>query len=279
MQKLRVTVKKANNSLTTILRFQQLFGGTTISIKAARAGWQDQTAWVLNGKDASDFCREMAPYTFLKRPQMEVAATFPIGRTPLQASQEGETILFSSCEDLCKHIRATVSACSVRRYLRAGKRCINGWTIQKSARNEVAAAREAAGQKVKALKKQEHAMLMTQPPDAYCCGFFEADGCLSIRGPQQQIASIIQAHKAMPMAFQAKYGGKVYWQKLDAATLGGLWTWRKSEPSAFYSALLPFSFEKRQQMEIALSKTDWREANAKMGPLKGNQRFNHVKKQ
>ena len=68
---------KAAKGVVTLHRLQTLFGGQVYNQSAATAVSQKVLQWHLVGIEAQSLCARLAPYTFIKRPQLQLAAEWP----------------------------------------------------------------------------------------------------------------------------------------------------------------------------------------------------------
>ena len=275
--RLKVAIKKSVKSKTTLQHIQQLFGGDLHYCPAAKDTWEDQVFWTLHAEPARAFCSKIAPYVFLKRAQFEVAASITVGRTPAVACKEGREVSVQNGTEL--HLLISDPAVLIwtvrRRMAKAGGTPfqLGGWTVTCKPRLEVKKATQRAAEQLRELKQKEHdAITGPLPPPPYFCGFFEADGCVTLTGPNASV-SVSQKYRSICDLLQAIYGGRVSRAEMEAATLGHMWRWAAHSKSArkFLEDVYAHAFEKREQMHLALSatKANWRKNKLEMDAMKG----------
>ena len=103
--------------------------------------------------------------------------------------------------------------------------------------------------------------------DAYCGGFFDGEGCVSIHrrksGGIQIVISAYQTLEAPLQLFKRRFGGKIIANKKRPRRKQS-WTWYAYGKDAFYSLsrMLPWLIVKRKKAKLAL-------AILKYQPIKG----------
>lgn len=275
--RLKVVIKKSVKSLQTLQHIQRLFGGVLNFQAATKQTWEDQVAWILHAESARSFCSQISPYVMLKRRQFEVAAAITVGRNPAVACKDGRTVSVQNSAELLRLIHdAAISPEALRKQMARAKTTpfqLSGWTVTCAPPPTVKAATMDAAQLIKSLKQQEHAPHFGEtPPAAYFCGFFEADGCVMLVGPNPRV-SVTQKYRSICDLLQSTYGGGVIKVAVKNATLGHMWSWTLGSKAArlFLEAVHAHAVEKRDQMALALAanKENWLCNKRSMDELKG----------
>ena len=109
--------------------------------------------------------------------------------------------------------------------------------------------------------------------------FVDADGCVSILTRAYGIA-VSQKYRAVLDAFHERFGGQEpRWVAHSNSPIGGCWVWQKvAGTKECVADLLPYSFEKRDQMKLLLE-CDNRNRDlyrSKMNALKGRRKVDYA---
>lgn len=276
--RLKVVLHKSVKSMTTIERFRDLFGGSIVHNLPANEFEEAQAAWFLRAEEARRFCKDIVPYTFLKKEQFRVASEIIVGRTPIIATKDGISKPVRNGTQLHKLIAdPKILVWTVRRRIKTTTPFkLGGWTVTQIDKGVAKQKLVDARQQLMAMKQQEHAVITDPPPAAYFSGFFEADGCVCITGPKGTAASVTQKYRAICDAFASSYGGLVGSCAVEKSTLGYIWHWRASGDTAreFLRQVEPFAFEKKEQMQLALacSKDNWKANKLQLDAMKGRRK-------
>ena len=276
--RLKVVLKKSVKSMTTIKRFRNLFGGSIVHSPAANEFEEAQAAWFLRAEEAQRFCKDIVPYTFLKREQFRVASEIIVGRTPIIATKDGVSKSVRNGTQLHKLIAdPKILVWTVRRRIKTTAPFkLGGWSVTQIDKQLVRQKLADARKQLMAMKQQEHVNITDPPPAAYFCGFFEADGCVSITGPRSVRVGVSQKYRSICDAFASAYGGSVGSCAVKKSTLGYMWQWQASGDNArgFLRQVEPFAFEKKEQMRLALAcnRENWQTNKAQMDAMKGKRK-------
>lgn len=231
---LQLAVSKSVVALSSIQRFQSMFGGNVYkhTARSGRPNRMSEVSWMVYGPEAVKVSCMLYPYVYAKKTQLAWAATYPCGES------------------------------SFARKWAVGD---GSWhTIA-----EVKANRENIRMQLKHLKEQEHQAIDGVLPLAYIAGFVDADGCLSFRKGSTTI-TVAQKSRAVLDAICVTLGGTVLIN--SRVPLMFRWSIYHGGAEALHF-LLPHLFEKREQAEIILrrnGKSD-KEIDALLLPLKGRQ--------
>ena len=276
--RLKVVLHKSVKSMTTIERFRDLFGGSIVHNPPANKFEEAQAAWFLRAEEAQRFCKAIIPYIFLKREQFRVASEIIVGRTPIIATKDGISKSVRNGTQLHKLIAdPKILVWTVRRRIKTTTPFqLGGWTVTQIDKEVVKQKLADAREQLMAMKQQEHVVITRRPPAAYFSGFFEADGCVCIKGPNGLCVKVSQKYRAVCDAFAAAYGGSVGKYAVKKSTLGHMWQWQAYGYKAweFLRQAEPFAFEKKEQMCLALgiNKDNWQQSKAHMDAMKGRRK-------
>ncbi len=271
-QRLKVSVKKSCKSRSTVERLRDLYGGTITEVGCKVKNWEDQVQWVIRAEEARKFCAELTPYLFGKRPQFELASTLIIGRTPMIVKKGTEIKALKTVADLSKVVQMPMTTLK-RRFAASHLHDVNGWSITILNKDSILAYRAEVEEKLRKMKHISHEPIIEKNKIhlAYFCGFVESDGCISILSKGYGVA-VSQKYRSVLDAFQHRFGGSVRWVPKANTPIGGCWVWQMVAGARdCVRALLPYSFEKRDQMELMLECTNQNknDIRSKMNALKG----------
>lgn len=84
-----IRVSVVNNNKPVLLLFKEKYGGT-IRPPSDKKAYNMKGAWTwwIHGQPAIDFLQNILPYVFVKRPQVELAIEFPIGKPGQRVTEE-----------------------------------------------------------------------------------------------------------------------------------------------------------------------------------------------
>ena len=202
---------------------QKVIGGRIYKLKPRSGNYQQTYEWHLNGPLAISTCKQLAPYTFAKRKQLELAAEWP----------------------------------------RIGTGNVSGISAEASLK------RQEIDQQLRQLKQTPHPTVSSVPHDAYFAGFFDAEGCISVRKNAMWVR-IGQKYRAVLDAHAQRFGGgTVYTCKNGGYAYGA----SGSTARAFMAAVMPYSREKLPQWRLIQNMGDDPETSVKLGLLKGQRKM------
>lgn len=269
----RLDIHKTIKSITTLEWCRDTFGGciTNFDARSERnTQHSDTLTWQVKWDKAVQLCKVLAPHSQIKRDQFEMAAAFPhkaIQQTRLKGvmltDNSGQEHSFDTSKQAAVFLACTPQAICYA--LKHGSIC-KGYSVKPS-------TPLFTPQQVKQLVDQMHLSLqfMKRLPDdpvpgplplPYVAGFFDAEGSLSIQGNDCRL-SISQKFPAIRDALQHQFGGRSHGIAWYANSC-----WRE-----FCELILPYSIEKRAQLELVLSMNgNGAEIKAKLSPLQRNKR-------
>ena len=276
--KLRTELAKSVKALTTVHRFRDLFGGTVFYTPARHEYEEPMARWMLHGEKARLFCQGIVPYMLLKKDQFGLVSKITIGCNPIVATKGDVTTALENGAQLHRLIaNPKIQWWTVCRRIKTSKPFeLGGWSVTPLDKKVVKQRLSDAQQRLKSMKQADHAVITDQPPVSYFCGFFEADGCIYIDGPRSRRVQVAQKHRAICDAFASAYGGSVAKYACSSSTSGFAWRWYACSDNAlaFLKQAEPFGYEKRAQMQLALSANagNWQTNKKQMNAMKGARR-------
>lgn len=283
-QRLKVIMQKSIKSSSTITRLFELFGGSIIKSPARSATEEDQVQWVIRSEEARQFCVHIEPFLFGKRPQFELAATLIIGRSPLIARKGTERKAFKTFSELAHFLQLDFSYDTLRRrFQNSPNQDFGDWSVTKLDKQSILLYRAEVEARLRQMKHVPHLPILNVGSIslAYFCGFIESDGCICILSANSVNIAVSQKYRAICDAFKDKFNGsRVIWLRHPQATLGGIWVWTLSRNSKeCIRSLLPYAFEKREQMELVLqvNEDNWRSIKKNLDALKGRRHVDFSK--
>ena len=255
--------------------FKETFGGKIHNhrqLSQQRPNNSDTQTWQIECGPAIDLCKAVGPHAHIKKREFDMASRFPVDavrRTALvevKVSKGNYSQVFESLTAAGRHLHRDSTA--VRYALKSGGLC---------AGHRVERHQTFTRDQVKQLIQQMHWSLrfMKQLPDdtvdsplslPYTAGMFDSDGCISFNGNSVSI-SISQKDPAIRIALQHQFGGRSHGISWHANSL-----WRE-----FLELIVPYTIEKRQQIELVLSMDgNGPEIKALLNPLQRNKRKRQV---
>lgn len=99
-------------------------------------------------------------------------------------------------------------------------------------------------------KHVEHADIIDDLPNSYYAGIFDSDGCIGITGFNQVKVSLNQKYKAICENMEKKFTGEI--QKTKNRDIYRWSIGNKDRCFNFLNCILPYSIEKKPQIEIVL---------------------------
>ena len=249
----RVAVGKARSGYVCLHHLQHLLGGSISKEQPQKGNCEASKQWYLFGRAALEFCQVMQYYTFLKKPQLELAAVFPYHNFWLARVVP---VVGTNIETGERHVRVSAEhnykACQqLARHTSSGHTWTvlpNEWVSTRSDA-EIHAANAALEAELKALKHVEHGAIDVELPKPYMAGFVDADGCISLIAAGAQSHSISQKYIAICEAFQQQYGGGVTsdWERPVHQ-----WYTHVAFAGRFLGDIAPYLVEKHEQARLIL---------------------------
>ena len=254
---LSVAVGKAEKGMSALVHMQSLFGGRVCKMRDARGVHQAVFSWVVDQEAARKICEILAPYTTVKRAQMELAAKFETSGTnrerPVVATnvRTGQTIVCNTQGALRKSFGGFTKKAAMA-WMNDNK--IPSTVADKDWRLsmvDVQAMRQRKfdiAEQLKAMKRVEHTAISHKLSWPYIAGFFDSEGCIHLAGKSSVVLSVGQKWPAICIALQNTCGGQV-----SKRISPSIWTiTRTSFALEFLRKILPFAVEKRPQILMTL---------------------------
>lgn len=249
---LRICVTQASRGNVIVFILQALFGGVIDVLKAKKITHQDTHRWTLEGTAAVLLARKLSTHLFLKAPQFLAASSFPTQHGSvciLQHDVTGQVLEFSSMKECSLYFGCSKNAVAnwQKGYRGSHKPpSMQSWTFEFKTRKEAKEKKEEIDTLLRAMKKQEHAQIDSDPPKAYWGGLFDAEGTVTVKAPNSVYASLPQLYPAVLDALKRSYGGTVKW-----ADNKFRWSCGK-QSQQFLHDIQPFTAGKLPQMIAAL---------------------------
>lgn len=263
---LRVSMPKSVKSITTILRFDDWIPGA-VDFRLGRGNSDADVTWNIYGETARSFSEMIATHCKIKGPQFALAATAIIGRTPYLLLKDGVSKYY-------ENTAAVTEVVQVSRYIldnrikTGGGHCVfNDYHITLVPREEIRQNRDYISKRLKEMKQEEHQQIVGPLSLSYIGGFADAEACYRINGPRNFMISINQSYPAILQAIQKQFNGYLGLRKDNSVWYLNIC----KDATAFMSAVLPYSFEKKHQIQLLLtsSESNWRQVQSKVDLMKG----------
>lgn len=270
---LRVSVTQAARGNIVVLILHALFGGVTDVLKAKKSSHQDTHRWILEGEKAVIFVAKLCHHLFLKKSQLQLAATFPTQNgnvCVITHNTSGEVLEFHTMKECSLHfgLSKNVVANWQKGYRGMGKpHIMRDWTFEIRTQKEAMQKKKDIDERLRVLKTLEHDAIQETPPAPYFAGVFDAEGTVIVYQIQSLKTSVPQLHTAILDSLQRSYGGSISWRCHTYK-----WTCMKNCRQLF-SDLEPYLIAKLPQVRLALrmQKGEVSEVNAVLKTLKGHQ--------
>ncbi len=255
---LTVSVGKAENGLHVLHTLQKIFGGRVNKKHDAYEDYQAMFSWVKTGQDAVDFCLLIKEYVQLKKPQFELASTY--GRSIRGHSvpfilkhPTCEELYYDSLTALCKDPRFKIPEKQTKTWIRENvypkSLSDKAWKVSLVDKQKISDSKQTIKKELVRMKKVPHAEIEFTPPAAYFAGIFDAEGLVSVQDFNGINLSIPQNHRAICDALLQRYAGGLTRSEKNFA-------WKVSnreDALKFISDILPYSLEKKPQLELVLN--------------------------
>lgn len=174
---LSTSVGKALKGFSSLQRLKDLHGGRINRNAEAKDNTQETHSWVMAGVA---FCEFIAPYVQLKKPQFELAASYPTIDTkgnPCYAVQGDTRLFFASVKDLSDHFkipRRRANDWFNTDTYPPGLEDKN-WNIEKVDKAAIRAERKHIRSELMRLKHVEHTSINIDLPHSYFAGMFDCE--------------------------------------------------------------------------------------------------------
>jgi hypothetical protein len=266
------SVGKALKGMPALEKLLELHGGRVSRNAVAHGTTQEIHSWV---KAGPEFCQLIAPYVQLKKPQFELASTYPTINTngkPFFIVQGETRLLFMNRKDAADHFEMKEQ--KIKNWILKNvypTPLRPGWTIEFVDIATIRERRVFIRNELKRLKTIEHAPITEDIPHSYFAGMFDAEGCIGVCGYNQIRISLCQKYRAICDALKKKHSGVVSMNKTTQ-----MCSWRISQQAlvqSFLRSILPYSVEKVEQIRLALAMpvNGAQVLKAQLKALKGNQ--------
>lgn len=171
------SVGKALKGFSSLERLKELHSGRINRNAEAKDNTQEAHSWVMAGPV---FCEMIAPYVQLKKPQFELAATYPTTDTkghPLYAVQGDTRLFFSSLKDLREHFEISKNKASAWFHKDVCPPLLKskGWILESLDVAAIRAERKHIRSELVRLKLVEHAAITIDLPHSYFAGMFDCE--------------------------------------------------------------------------------------------------------
>ena len=257
---LMVSVLKSIKAYTTVRRLRTFFGGS-ITFKLRAGEIEACCVWTLRSQAARLLCQELKAYVKLKKPQFELASTALIGKSPISVTDGGvEQIV----RDRAELSGLTGLRCNQIMYLMAkhkGSFHMNNFFVQRMTPQAIREHRRKMEVRLKEMKHEPHNEIEGLLELPYAAGFFDSEGTITIISLNQIQVRVPQEYPAILNAFVTTFGANLYRHE-----------WSISRGAReFLQQILPFAFEKRQQLALAidLNEDNWKQQRDQINALKG----------
>ena len=250
---LGIQVSQATRGSIAIDLLQKLFGGTQVIIKAKKQTHQDTHRWSIEGTQAVALARLLADYLFIKKPQFELAGTFPTqGKGSvciLRHSLTQEERQFSSME-ACS-LSFGLSKKAVANWQKGYRGChkpkaLEFWDVQIKTLQDAKVVKTHIDKNLRLMKKLEHEAFTMYPPAAYFSGVFDAEGSVAVSRSQTLCVSLPQIYTPVLDALKVHYGGSVLWA-------GNKYKWSCGTGAReFLKDIMPYAIGKLPQILLGL---------------------------
>lgn len=171
------SVGKALKGFSSLQKLKELHGGRINRNAEAKENKQETHSWVMAGVE---FCTFIAPYVQLKKPQFDLAASYPTTDTkgnPCYAVQGDTRLFFASVLALSEHFEIPQKRAnnwfnddSYPPQLED-----NGWNLEKVDVEAIRAERKQIRTELKLMKHVEHAAITEDLPHSYFAGMFDCE--------------------------------------------------------------------------------------------------------
>ena len=284
---LTVSMGKAENSLHILHGLRATFGGRVNKNRDAIGKYQAMFSWVKSGQDAVKFCLAIKDYVQLKKPQFELASTWygkPVRghAVPFVLTHPSfDELYYDSITALWKDPRFQIPIRQIQSWIREDvypqSLSDKDWKVSLVDKEKITESKQFIRKELARLKKVQHAIIEVRPPAAYFAGIFDAEGSVSVQDFNGMQLSVSQNHRAVCDALLKQFNGGI------TRSVGKfVWTVSNREDALnFISEILPYSLEKKPQLELVLNMpiNGAQDVAKELRKFKGNQGKDPIEKE
>lgn len=258
----RIRLTKSVTAAHVVVMFRNIFGGCITTRLPNKDNTEASCTWECLGAYVKPLCKNIAEYMHAKQPQFRLAASMPLGKTPLTVTHGNVTTSYDYRKDVAILLGITKSR--IGRLLRGQVSAEYGGHLLVNIPNP-RQARAAIAERLHEMKHEAHLPVTRTLPDAYFAGFADAEMCIYVHGPSSLSIYIPQKYPAVLAAFASRFGGSVRQTQVGYAYSVC------AKARACLMALLPYSREKLNQVRLAIEADEhnWRENKMRLDKMKG----------
>lgn len=259
-----ITLNKSIKSIHIIEYFYSLFGGD-IRFILKSGNSEAICVWRLRGINAVLFCKNIYKFLHLKKKQFVFGSQYITANTYIEINNNKEILFFNSIKSASEYLKISKDALQLRFSRNGCEIKIKNNFVKRLSKLELAKSRKKIFNDLKDLKNQQDE-IVSNVSIPYLSGFFDAEACICINGPNSIRVSIPQAYKNILSIYQQFYGGHIY---KDVNT----YRWRIYSNNAInlLSAIKPYVREKRTGLLLSLqsNESNWKEIKEDLDKTKG----------
>lgn len=250
------------------------YGGKIYSTPRKSQQHQRCFAWRLSGQAATDFCKLMHQYAFLKKPQLLLAGQCPPKTKHVRVEcthvASGTTAIYDSLNQAVTTLAAegaVLRQTDISGCLNGRARTTKGYSWRRLQRDFEKVDRQEVVDQLKRMKKEPHDKIEVPLPIPYAAGFFDGDGCVSLGPSGGHRHTVSQKHRSICDAFQRRFGGKIHCTNKDHY----IWTMCQGGRD-FILAIQPHLIGKQAQADLVLTYNGkgFQDIRSGLAQMKGN---------